>query len=58
MRKQGGSVVAVSDALSIPKTTLYDKLHKYKITPKEYKRGNSETPECAHSACETPFHNG
>ena len=52
MRKQGGSVVAVSDALSIPKTTLYDKLHKYKITPKEYKRGNSEIPECAPSACE------
>jgi DNA-binding NtrC family response regulator len=52
MRKQSGSVVAVSEALSIPKTTLYDKLHKYKVTPKEYKRGNSETPQCAPSACE------
>jgi two-component system C4-dicarboxylate transport response regulator DctD len=52
MRKQSGSVVAASEALSIPKTTLYDKLHKYKVTPKEYKMGNSETPKCAPSACE------
>jgi two-component system C4-dicarboxylate transport response regulator DctD len=35
LRLQRGNVAATSELLAIPKTTLYDKLHKYRIRPRQ-----------------------
>ena len=42
LRLHRGSVTAISEILAIPKTTLYDKLHRYRITA-EFFKGRPET---------------
>ena len=38
LRKNSGSVSCVSEALSLPKKTLYDKMHKYGLVAEEYRQ--------------------
>ena len=37
LKRHGGQVAAVSDALGLPRKTLYDKLRKYGLTPDEFR---------------------
>jgi two-component system C4-dicarboxylate transport response regulator DctD len=39
LQRHRGNVSAVSELLAIPKTTLYDKLHKYRIRVDAFKNG-------------------
>ncbi len=38
LRRQQGSIAAVSESLSIPKKTLYDKIRRYNIVPEAFRR--------------------